>query len=115
MKKLKLPDELQTISVSYTKYNVKFVDQEYSEANGFLGILDTEKQQIKIRDSLHNNELINTLFHELFHACNFHFGMKTEYGSELEEKFVECIANGFTEIIVKNPELLKWIDENIER
>jgi Zn-dependent peptidase ImmA (M78 family) len=109
----KLPED---VLVSYSKYNIKSVSLEYANDNdSFLGMVDTDKNLIKIRNDLKGNELVNTLLHEFIHTCNLHYGMKSEYGSDTEERFTECIANGLTDIIVRNPDIITWIEENIER
>ena len=106
---------LDNIKVGYLNYDINQVNHEYAEDNDFVGITDYQKQVIKIKESLSKNELVNTVLHEILHCCNFYFGMKEHTGSKLEEKFVDCMANGLTTILRDNLEILDWLKENIEK
>lgn len=106
---------MKNLKVGYLKFKLLPVSKEYSDENGFMGITDFDNQCIKYKDTLAGSELVNTIIHELLHCCTMYFGNKEFLGSDNEERFVNCSANGLTTILQDNPELLKIIAQNIKK
>lgn len=107
--------KIKEFKIGYLKFKLLPVNREYSEENGFLGITDFDNQIIKYKDTLVGSELVNTIIHELLHCCTMYFGQREMLGSRIEERFVNCMANGLTTLLQDNPELLKVIAENIKK
>jgi len=106
-KHLSLP---KTISLGYqdiTIYQIPSIDNT-------LGSYNNEVHQIKINIDSNNREKLNTLLHELIHACVYVYGVKREFkDDDQEEKVVNALSNGLTEAFVRNKELVEFVRQSV--
>jgi hypothetical protein len=78
------------------------------------GSYNNEHHEIKIKADMGSREKLNTLLHELLHACVYSYGIKSEFGDgEREEKVVNALGNGLTEALVRNKELVAFIKDSV--
>jgi hypothetical protein len=78
------------------------------------GSYTNDTHEIKIKSGMVGREQLNTLLHELLHACVYAYGIKSEFGDDdKEEKVVNALGNGLTEVLVRNKELVAFIKESV--
>jgi hypothetical protein len=110
MAKAKLPKE---IHLSYFKIEVKYLNtliaQEIGEQQGSFHARDLVIYVDEEIIELGGNRAVSLVIHELFHAIYYD---KSLTGAE-EERTVNSFANGTVELLTRNPQLSKWINENI--
>lgn len=106
---MKLPE---TICIGYQ--DIEVIETDFPE--GQQGVYISEKSQIRIQEGLSIRENLNTILHECLHAIIYSYGAKSRFkDDEDEEKFVEVIGNGLTEVLSRNPALVKWMASNAGR
>lgn len=74
---------------------------------GTAGMFNSQKSSIVIAKGQDQQELQDTVLHELFHALLHTQGR--EYGGEEEELYVRALATGTIGLLRDNPELVSWL------
>lgn len=75
------------------------------------GCYIADKSEIRILEGIEGRELLNTILHECLHAIAYTYGLKKDFkDDEEEEKIVNVFGNGLTEILIRNPDLIKMIN-----
>lgn len=74
-------------------------------ARNRIGEHDFTQQKIRIDVDNPQEEIVNTLIHEIFHACY----QVMDLDREIEEKTVTCMANIFTQVVYDNPHFLEYL------
>lgn len=78
------------------------------------GSYNNESHEIKVKSGLGNREKLNTVLHEILHACVYCYGLKSEFkDDDSEEKIVNALGNGLTETLVRNKELVEFIGKSV--
>lgn len=78
------------------------------------GSYDNDSHEIKIKSEIGGREKLNTLLHELLHACVYTYGLKNEFDDDdAEEKVINALGNGLTEALVRNKELVEFIRQSV--
>lgn len=78
------------------------------------GSYNNESHEIKIKIGMDNREKLNTLLHEIIHACVYCYGLKNEFkDDDAEEKIVNALGNGLTEALVRNKDLVSFIGKSV--
>ena len=101
---MKLPE---SVKVGYA--NVKIIPMPGMEgfAHGIYGHFSEAELCIRIAEDLDKTKVMNTLIHEVFHACYFIGGMTDE---DDEERTVTTLANIYSGVLIDNPEFNKFIN-----
>ena len=55
----------------------------------------------------------NTILHEILHGVVYQWGLSEEFSDEKEERIVNSMVNGFTQVLVDNTWLMPWLEEQI--
>jgi hypothetical protein len=109
MKKVKFPN---TIDVSYHKIETKLISSHLSQEVGEQQGCYVARDMIIYLDEDIINEGgtrgVSLIMHELGHALFYIYNLKDRE----EEPTVDSFANGYTEILYRNPQLKKWINQN---
>jgi len=76
------------------------------------GEFDSDAKIISLNQELNPTDKINTLIHEIFHAILWERGVSESGGildqkEKEEENIVNCLGNGFTQLIQDNPKLIQ--------
>jgi len=81
------------------------------ENEGVWGKYDHLRYRLRISDG-HPDDvaLLDTVLHELFHAIYHVYNIKDD---DEEERTVHTLATGFTQVLLDNPQLVKYINEVI--
>jgi len=97
-------------SVRVGAYDVQIIQMEDAEAmaHGIYGHFSPTELIIRINKSLQPVKFIDTLNHELLHACYFVGELEDD---DDEEKTVSVIAHIWTQIERDNPKLIKFKQE----
>lgn len=88
-------------------------------SNASHGEYQADKKLILLNpDSCTGEDGVNTLVHEVMHACFdlaqlHHSELSREQNREHEEKLVTVLANQLTEAFKRNPKLLAWIEAEL--
>lgn len=100
----------ESLEVGYKTFHVERFGRE--EHEGYAGWTRFFKGRIGIADD-HNSaeEEINSLLHECMHVI---FRLDSLEGAT-EERVVTSMANGAVELLFRNPELTRWIAEEVEK
>lgn len=78
------------------------------------GVYRADQSEIRIREGMDKREKLNTVLHELFHAIVYSYGIKRDFkDDEQEEKLVNVFGNGFTEVLIRNPDLMEFIKKAV--
>lgn len=94
------------IQLGYQDISVSMVDWLDGD-----GCYSPDRHEIRIKEGAGNRELLNTMLHEIIHAAIFCYGLKKDFKDEdHEEHVVNALANGLTEVLVRNPRLVKWVN-----
>lgn len=102
----KLPD---TIHIGYQDIKILTVDF-LDEA---VGAYVPDRSEIRIKEGTEGRELLNTLLHECLHAVVQCYGMRDDFKDhEHEEKIINALGNGLTEVLTRNPVLASWVADN---
>lgn len=88
------------VELSYQKISICFFPE--SDTTDDLGTYLANEYKILIRSKLRWEEEANTLLHELFHAIFFCYNIREKSD---EETIVTKLANGYNEIMIRNPKL----------
>ena len=102
----------KTIELGYKTFDLKLLDADYNHHT--VGSMDFIPGVITIahtkQDAAH--EIVNTVIHEPLHAIwrMLSLGCDPDY----EERAVTGIANGFTDLLRRNPGYRRWINDALE-
>lgn len=87
---------------------------EFDFIDGEQGCYRADESEIRVREGLSNRELLNTILHEVLHAIIYCYGLKDNFKNDGdEEKIVNALGNGLTEVILRNPALVKFIEKSL--
>lgn len=77
------------------------------------GLYRADSSEIRIKQGMEGRELLNTLLHECLHGIFYCYGLKEilEHDDKREEQIVNAVGNGLTEILIRNPDLVKFINK----
>lgn len=105
---LQLPPNIR---IGYKDYKLQVISEEDRQKN--VGWHLPQQHRIEIAIDLPPREVVNTLIHEIYHAIFSHAG--AIFKDEDEEALVECVANGWTQVFVDNPEVINWMITTCQR
>lgn len=76
-----------------------------------VGFMSQNRNSLTVVDCGRGFENVNTLVHELLHFVykDNSLHQLSDDKDDAEERVVSIMANGMTEILVRNPDLLEWI------
>ena len=77
------------------------------------GVTDKDTSEIFIYEGPDDEEL-NTVIHECCHAALYSYGHNGFLKQKDEEKFVTLFGNVMTELLLKNPALLQYINKKVK-
>jgi len=98
-----------TIKIGYQDIKVSEEDLVDSQ-----GCYQAELSKIRIKEGLDGREQLNTVLHEILHAIVYTYGLKKDFKTdEEEEKIVNALGNGLTEVLVRNKELVAFIGKSV--
>lgn len=84
----------KTITIAGVPFNI-----QYKQINDF-GLCDVDKKLITVRDSLSNQETLETILHESLHACLALSGLSYLLNNEdTEEALIRCIDSLYIPIV----------------
>lgn len=108
---MRLPDELVIAGRRYTvSTDPDELARESNEARtNLLGQCDRRAQRILVDLRQHDQQVADTLVHELLHAATELAGLSDELGDDLEERVVARLAPIIAQTIAENPDLVKAI------
>tara|TARA_R110001592_G_scaffold187896_2_gene432844 strand:- start:1802 stop:2182 length:381 start_codon:yes stop_codon:yes gene_type:complete len=96
-------------SPSFTKDNLTDCYGQYIQ----------RENAIQINEGLEPHDLLNTVIHEVFHACTYVSGLTQKDNplsdDDKEETVVNNLANTFHVVLRDNPWLIKFIQEAITK
>ena len=77
---------------------------------GAAGCFYAQYGLIEISKGQSEDEMKDTLLHEVFHALLHTQGR--EYGGEVEETYVRALATGFVGLLKGDPAFISWLTES---
>jgi Zn-dependent peptidase ImmA (M78 family) len=78
------------------------------------GSYTNETHEIKIKGGMNASETLNTVIHECLHAILYVYGAKEHFkNDDEEENLVNAMANGLTEVLVRNKDLVAFIEKSV--
>lgn len=101
---MNLPEK---IAIGFRTFDVSVHDS----LPNIMGSVNSNKRIIYIERGHHPHDVLDTVLHECFHVMVEDSKLVDDAD---EEKFVSVFANKFTELFIRNPELLDWIRQQIE-
>lgn len=95
-------------SVKVGCYDIKIIPMNGMEgfAHGIFGHFSQAELCIRISVDLDKRQVMNTLIHEVFHAC---YALGNIHDDSDEEETVTTLANMYSGVLVDNPEYNKFI------
>ena len=103
----------EVVQIGYVDYKIIGISSDEAEKLGVNGHFLKEKQEIHYDETLNRTALTNVIIHECIHAIIDMHDLKFKNDDE-EEKVVTSISNGMTALFRANPQLLKFIVENLK-
>lgn len=103
----------KSVKLGYREIEIGSADLEWELKNRKChGVFDRVKKEITYSKRLNDTppELLNTIIHELVHAVLNMSGME-HIPDNQEESIVVAVSNGFTELCIRNPDLVDWVSE----
>jgi Zn-dependent peptidase ImmA (M78 family) len=110
MKYKKVANLPKMLKIGYQ--DITIVPGEFN-LDGDLGAYNDEESKIYINTTKPRREILNSLLHEALHAICHNYGLRESMEHKNEEKLVCILANGLTQTLKDNPELLTWLKNNI--
>lgn len=102
----------ERVKVGTSNYNLVAADKDMMDELGRYGDCNPETRTIRIADEQPEaSHALDTVVHELFHACFRAYNIEPE---REEEYTVTALAAAFTDVLISNPDLRRWI-ENISK
>jgi hypothetical protein len=99
------------IKLGYRSIAVTYADLPQTDGEQQLGAAHMDTSVIDLCAKSSIPEAANTLFHELLHFMLHDAGLTYLLPEGMEEAIVMCLANGMTEAMKRNPELLAHFQE----
>lgn len=102
----------KTIELGYKTFNVRII--EAHPGHPLAGSLDFHPGNLTIEHDKNYapHELVNTVVHEALHAI---WRLSDIGGDQQHEEYVVTVmANGLTDLMRRNPDLMGWIKEALE-
>jgi len=103
--KLKFPS---TIKVGCYTYKVVLRDSVWGDENDSYGSISYAHEEISICVAYPKSRQINTLLHEIIHAC-YHFSNLRDSKRGGEEDVATSLANGLMMVYQDNPGLVELL------
>lgn len=97
------------VRIGYKTIDIKFIENPMADC---VGMYKRGEGKIFIDQSLSPDEKLNTIIHELLHAVYHLYGLPAD--DDTEERYVNTLANGITEVILRNPKLLQHLKALID-
>lgn len=95
--------------VGYKKYDIHLIDNPMGDNHG---ICKVDEGTIYVDRNLRPEDQLNTLIHECLHAIYNAYGIVKD--DEEEESVVRVLANGITDVVLRNPKLMKTLQKLAE-
>ncbi len=95
-----------SIRVGYRTYAIEIMSAMHSTSRDVFGECDNCVGIIRIRADLDRVKAVNTMLHEIMHACFYVAGLQDE---DKQERTVTGLANQVTQVWRDNPALIDWI------
>ncbi|CTQ45686.1 hypothetical protein [Roseibium aggregatum] len=102
------------IVVGYQTVGV-YVDEMIPASN--VAAYSAAHSRIHIDSSAHhtNEDIVNSVIHEVLHACFYTSNLSRLDPGEHEEMTVTMLANSLTQVFRDNPDFLDWVRFSIEK
>lgn len=94
------------ISIGFRTFDVVMQDNLNS-----MGTISNSKRLIQLESSQCKEDMLDTIIHECLHAIVSDSQLVDDCD---EEKLVTVLAYKLTELFLRNPELVNWINQTIE-
>lgn len=109
MSRPKLPNKVR---IGYRTLSIVETDAiQLDESDGVMGTVSVQDGLIEIGTGQDDVERVNTLVHEIAHVF---FRMAGMDDHAEEEQIVTFVANGMTELFIRNPELIRFIQRSVK-
>ena len=94
-----------SVRVGFFVYSIETISAELADSKGLYGYADNNKNEIRVSDGLNDQQLLNTVFHEVLHAIHWQYGL---YDGATEEQFTNLSTNGLCAFYADNPDFVDW-------
>ena len=102
-----------SIKIGYINYQFDFWPDSFSSTEKAQGEFFEEAGKIGLKESAIPSILgVKTLLHEILHGIVYQYGMQETLENN-EEKVVNTMTNGLTNVLVDNPWLVDYIKKHI--
>lgn len=91
------------IRIGYRNYELRDWDNLEGQAHQKFGMCDTNNAKIYVDRNLSIEKRVNTTIHEMLHAVWKEMCLPDD---DSEERIVESLANGITQIFKDNPDFV---------
>ena len=105
---MKLPS---SIRVGCYDISVQQMEDREAMSHGIYGHYASTEHTIRINGELSPIKMLNTLMHEVFHACYDIAGLSDE---DEEERIVTLMANACTQVVRDNPDYNRFVQQCIK-
>jgi hypothetical protein len=109
---MKLPHK--TIKIGYQTYKIEVWSSTQASSNEAYGEFFQKDKAIGIDGREEGASAANTILHEIMHGVVYQWGLTEEFSDEKEERIVNSMVNGFTQVLVDNTWLMPWLEEQIK-
>ena len=103
----------KTLKIGYENYEIEYWPPTHATTTEAYGEFFAKEKKIGIDGAQTGASLVNTMIHEAMHGICFHQGMQLK--DDEEERIVNSMANGITQLLKDNPDLVDWIKGTIHK
>lgn len=103
---------LRRVKIGYATFKIQHVSRKALGQTDF-GELEYGTNVIRIFGQQSNEELVNTLMHEIGHGICYIFNIQFKTPRE-EEDFIREYTNGIITVFRDNPKLLTFLKRNLK-
>src|SRR5262245_23637476 len=107
-----MTDAPTSIRIGYRDYRVEWMTNEHASLLARFAEIDHNTAVMRVQENLDSPKMVNSILHEILHGCWFISGLSQK--KPKEEQVVSCVANQLTQVWRDNPDLVKWISEQLQ-
>ncbi len=107
-KKIKKRDIPKKVKIGYADFDIQARHKEWTARTKALGMCHPEKSLIEYARNQNEEEMLNTIIHEILHGIVYHFDIPFR-NIKQEEAVIRKMANGLSNVFKDNPDLVRTI------
>lgn len=99
------------IKISFVDFEIHHIGKEESEERQVNGEIDLDGHKIDLYNGLNPVETASVILHEIQHGIHHHFGFNWDASQLNPEEEMATVKGGlgWTQVLLENPDLLRYL------